>query len=56
MAEGGPSGSGEAPIVINDDEADINLDVEPAGMVNKLRSSTPQMPGRRCTPGLQTLH
>ena len=35
MAEGGPSGSGEAPIVIDNDEADINLDVEPAGMVNK---------------------
>ena len=35
MAKGGPSGSDEAPIVINDDKADINLDVEPAGMVNK---------------------
>ena len=35
MAEGGPSGSGKAPIIINDDEADINLDVEPAGIVNK---------------------
>ena len=35
MAEGGPSGSGEAAIVINNDEANINLKVEPAGMVNK---------------------
>ena len=35
MAEGGPSGSGEASIIIDDDEADINLDVEPAGVVNK---------------------
>ena len=35
MAEGGPSGSGEAPIIIDDDEADINLDVETAGVVNK---------------------
>ena len=35
MAKGGPSGSGEAPIVIDDEEANINLDVEPAGVVNK---------------------
>ena len=35
MAEGGPSSSEEAPIIIDDDEADINLDVEPAGIVNK---------------------
>ena len=35
MAEGGPSHSGEAPIIINDEKADINLDVEPAGIVNK---------------------
>ena len=35
MAEGGPSGSGEAPIVIDDNKANINLDVDPAGVVNK---------------------
>ena len=35
MAEGGPSGSGEAPIIIDNDDIDINLDVELAGVVNK---------------------
>ena len=35
MAEGGPSGSGEAPIIIEDDEANINLDEEPVGVINK---------------------
>ena len=35
MAEGGPSGSEEAPIIIDDDKADINLDVESTGVVNK---------------------
>ena len=33
MRGGGPSGSGEAPIIIEDVE--IDLDVEPAGIVNK---------------------
>ena len=35
MGEGGPSGSGEAPIIIDNDDIDINLDVELAGIVNK---------------------
>ena len=35
MAKGGQSGSGEAPIIIDDNEADINLDLEPVGIVNK---------------------
>ena len=32
MAEGGPSGSSETPIIIDDD--DIDIDVEPVGIVN----------------------
>ena len=33
MREGGPSGTGEAPIIIDDD--DVNLDIEPVGVVKK---------------------
>ena len=36
MAEGGPPGaSGDVPIIIEDEEANINLDVEPTGIVNR---------------------
>lgn len=35
MAEGGPSRSSNAPISIEDDEADLNLDVKPASVVNQ---------------------
>ena len=35
MAEGGPSGSGEASMIIEDDEANINLDKEPVGVINR---------------------
>ena len=34
MAEGDPSGSGEAPIIIDNDNIDINLDVKLVGIVN----------------------
>ena len=35
MVEGGPPGaSGNVPIIIEDEEADINLDIEPTGIIN----------------------